>query len=378
MKRKTSIAFLAGVMAMLGTPAGADYRAEYKAYTIALKAGDYPKAAEHGEAAWRQAEQELGESKTTAILAFNYAELVVTRSPERAREAYERAKAMSAKIETGLVPAEIEAGLALCDLALRPDEKSARALEDVLKARRAQGLKASPVSAHGYLMVAQNSRSKRRTRDAADSAIVDADEIGGAAYSAPLLRQALVIAAIVRVTDKPLDAVDVKTAVALFDRAFPLFPPQKSIDAFDPLLATALSYRQSLGAIARSYDIGAPTGIRSVQPNLGRALKEAMADAEDTDDWVRWVPPHTSCKFEGKITIPSYPKDAVSDSRVGAILIGYDVRGTRVERALILADQSGSGFGEATIMAMKDWERDAPAPPECEKDQLIYVSFAIR
>jgi len=44
----------------------------YKAYNAAMQAKDYKTALRKGEAAWKAAERELGESKTTGDLAFNY------------------------------------------------------------------------------------------------------------------------------------------------------------------------------------------------------------------------------------------------------------------------------------------------------------------
>lgn len=52
------------VAALVSGPAAADHESEYRAYMAALDAGDIATALELGEAAWRAAETQLGDTPT--------------------------------------------------------------------------------------------------------------------------------------------------------------------------------------------------------------------------------------------------------------------------------------------------------------------------
>ena len=67
-------------MAMGGAAFGQDVdpAAIYESYLAAVDAGDYATASERGEAAWRAAETEWGESGDTGLLAYTVAQLRVS------------------------------------------------------------------------------------------------------------------------------------------------------------------------------------------------------------------------------------------------------------------------------------------------------------
>jgi len=54
---------------------------EYKAYMAALDSDDRNAAARHRKAAWDAVEEAHGDHQLTAILAFNYAQLVFMSDP---------------------------------------------------------------------------------------------------------------------------------------------------------------------------------------------------------------------------------------------------------------------------------------------------------
>jgi hypothetical protein len=54
------------------------YLIEYRAFREALTAGNGAAATSHAHAAWQAAETELGNHPTTAILAYNYARLLLS------------------------------------------------------------------------------------------------------------------------------------------------------------------------------------------------------------------------------------------------------------------------------------------------------------
>ena len=73
-------AFSVGMMTFSGVPEAyaktpPEVLTPYKAYRVALKEGDNPKASKLAHSAWQAAEKSLGDSKTTGDLAFNYADV---------------------------------------------------------------------------------------------------------------------------------------------------------------------------------------------------------------------------------------------------------------------------------------------------------------
>lgn len=95
------IAAIGLALSVLGGAAqAADYVVEYRAYNEALAGGDHAAAARHALAAWKAAEEALGDHKTTAVLAYNYGQLVLFENPEAALPALTRAKDL---LEAGLV-----------------------------------------------------------------------------------------------------------------------------------------------------------------------------------------------------------------------------------------------------------------------------------
>lgn len=365
------------LLAMLAAgPALADHRSEYKAYMTALDAGDHAEAARRGEAAWRAAEVELGESPATAILAFNYAELIVVAEPAKAIEPYARVKEIASKVETGIAGEDIEAGLAFATFAVdRTDRDGGRRLEAALNARRAKGLPATRLSGYGWLLLAGRRSAVgdvNGSRRFADFAIADAEAMRPA-VNKELLRTALVLGAIARVAGRQHTEEEVYQAVKLFARAFPLFPPQKDIDSFDRTLAIALAWRYSVNALALSQQ-------SSVAGNLGEDLSKALREAAGGDDgtqWVRWAEPRPKMCLFLWASQPNakYPAAASNRSIVGTALIGFDVSGLAVERAVVLADIYKSNFGRAALKSVKRWTLAKPASERCRKNNLAFFIY---
>ncbi len=372
--------FLFVVLAIAAPAAHADYKAEYQAFRQALTAGDYAKVAAHGEAAWRAAEKEIGDSKATAVLAFNYAEHVVINSPQEALEPYARARAISAKTTTGLVMEDIDAGAAYAQLALRPEDKTLRmALETALDARRARSLPASPVSAYGWLSLVRFDWSADDKTDAlrfADRALADAEAMG-APVDPVLMRTSLISAAVLRVSRRNRDADSVGQAVAYLDRSFQYFPPQVSIDAFDPMLARAVVWRTSIYSLARSEGAEVVTGSRLPQGEDFDNSIEANATTR-IEDWIKWRDPYpdTCPRVEWtKKPKVKFPDASAARNILGASLIGYELSGKGVSRAVVLGETYDSGFGAAAVKAMKDWETRDHFAPACAKNHTLTVSF---
>ncbi|MBT8472634.1 MAG: hypothetical protein HKP25_04400 [Marinicaulis sp.] len=67
-----------------------DHVRHYQAHNDALERGEIAAGIEHAENAWRAAETELGDSETTAVLSYNFANLAYYHFPKRVIEPRER------------------------------------------------------------------------------------------------------------------------------------------------------------------------------------------------------------------------------------------------------------------------------------------------
>lgn len=374
-------AILLSLAFFLFAPAAyADYRSEFAAYRQALKDGDYVKAAKHGEAAWRAAEKELGDTKTTAILAFNYAELVVTREPAKSVEPYARARAISEKTDTGLIAEDIAAGSDYAALALAPSDKQRRKkLQASLGDRMAKKLPASPVSAYGWVLLSQLEARDGDTPAAlkfADRGLADVEAMGEP-IDPVLMRTALVYAGIMRISYRSRNEQSVGEAVRYLERSFAFFPPQKSIDDFDPLLARAMVWRATVGGLAASEPPRVETGSRI---ETGEDYQKAI-DSNSTAGIINkalWQEPRPALcpAIAWEIqTVPKYPDGARRDYQIGATLIGFEMDGAKVKRSVVLADMFESGFGAASVEALKTWRAKSPVSPECARNLLSMFRY---
>lgn len=356
--------FLSLALILAATPATAfaDHKSEYAAYRQALAAGDYAKAATHGEAAWRAAETEIGDTKQTAILAFNFAELVAVREPNKAIEPYERARALSQKIDARLVAEEINAGIDYASFAARPDDVALRdALENSLTARRTKSLPATPISAYGWLLLRA---FEVRQKDGGDArrfsalALADAEELGESDYPV-LVRTALTYGAISLIAERKRNAASLRLARQYLHRSIALFPPQASIDSFDPMLAQAFVWLRSLELIPEARE---------------------KSGATPPDPPVRWID-HTNDTCAAvefaHIKKPRYPAPSKNRGVIGSAMIGYEMSADRVSRSVVIGEMYGSGFGQAVVEAMKSWKAKSPVAPQCAKNKVLFANFKI-
>jgi hypothetical protein len=283
------------VAIVLTTPAAADYKSEYKAYVAALDAGDYKAALNHGEAAWRQAETEIGGNATTAILAYNYAILAADVYPARGVEAFNRAIELAeTSAFAGAIPLQ-EALMRRAETRVRaePDNDAfTKDLEALLSAADADDATMIEAQAMGWRSLAAiRIREKKpdRARKAADASVALFAKLDPP--DPRLQREALFLAGMARIAGDIRTEQDVAEAIVLFDRSASLFPPQRDIDLFDPLLAQAIAWRQSVKALAESYGGTPKIKLGSRLPD-GEDLKAAYerADAKSAlEDEFYWV-----------------------------------------------------------------------------------------
>lgn len=376
-------ALLAGVAA-----AHADYRSEYKQYAEAFNAGDTEGAVAHAEAAWRAAEEELGDHPTTAILALNFANIISPYAPGRALEAYERALAITRMGMGSLDIFELELRTAETRLTLDiKNHQLGDALGQLLETGEQKSDAPALAMALGWKTFAihLSQRDKiSKAKDAGDLAIKYASALDP--REPRLLAEALVLGATLRLATPYRTEEDIIEMVTYLDSSFELFAPQPSIDAFDPLLARAIQLRATAGALASSSDFkpfigrGTDTHLPTGE-NLAEAFEraEARSDVEQQVTWAEARSPFCSQTYVWEERKPpSYPRRAIQRIYTGAVLIGYDMSETGVARTVILADADEAGFGDAAEKAMQKWKLAQTVPPQCRRNHLAIFTFTIK
>lgn len=384
---KIRLSAAAAVALLAVSPAFADYKSEYKDYKAAIESRNLEKALEHGEAAWREAETEIGETTTTAVLAYNYAMLAAFAEPAKAIEAFDRAIAIAQKNgDPGAIPLQ-EALLRRAEARVRVDLENgalAKDLEALLDAADPADEALVEAQALGWRTLAMfqiRSRQFNRAKVTADSGVALASRLDPP--DRRLQREILFLAGLARVAGDFRTETDVIEAIALFDRSAQLFPPQKDIDHFDPLLAQTVAWRQSVKALAESYG-STPTIKSGSRLPDGEDLKAAYEQANarsSLEDEFYWETPHPDGCVAPDIWSerkpPSYPPRALRKGSIGAILVGYDVDGTGVTRTVVLADFAEAGFGAAAVESMKDWRLKPGLDPACWKNKITIFMFVI-
>jgi len=173
MRLRTILMMLAA--AIIATNAAADYKSEYKAYRDAIAADDVDAAIEHGEAAWRQAEDEIGAQPTTAILAYNFATIIIVRSPLKAVEAFERALVITRDQPGSLNADDISIRLSDARLIAEPNNKArADELEAMLNQHNADEVDLQMAQTMGWrTLAAYYLREEKfsKAKESADAAL---------------------------------------------------------------------------------------------------------------------------------------------------------------------------------------------------------------
>lgn len=362
---------LAAILAALAggiSAASAGYIDQYKKYDAAMKAGDLKDAIEASEAAWNDAEAELGENRLTAILAYNYGLLIYDYAPPKAAAAFARSRDLVARGVADLSPLEIDLALAASQFASRGgDGADRKALEAAISA--AEFGKTAPTFflAEAWKLIAQDDFIRDRNAGALKAA-EKAIEYGKLLSPAPnrLFAVAYTIGGITTLLKEPRTNATIVRAAEHLDRAIVLFEPQKSIDEFHPLFAKAMVWRASINALAET---------ENQTKALGKIDKNLDADA-----LCRWQiarPPHCTVEWD-KRTPPRYPSRGLKNGSVGAVLVGYDLSETGVERAVLIGGVNGEEFAEAALQSTKNWTLKSAPPPECRKNHVIVFSFVIR
>ena len=376
-KAGVGLALLLLALLTAGEPARAadeQYLVEYRAYNSALEAGDSEAAARHARAAWEAAEAALGDHRLTAILAFNYGRLIVFGDAEQALAPLHRARALHeagvAELPAGTVQVYPDyAGFASSEYKRRNADELRESLEEI--GTDAAGT--NPDLAVMWLQLATGDVAAGRYRKGVASAgAAEAAVMNAAPGNSRSLATAIMLGAVARLVPFPRDVEDVQAAHNELSRARRLFPPQKDIDSFDPLLAQVLAWNQASGAALRSlgfedYPDHDEDGSGSEPPPL-----PPLFEREETVECgeVEWL----------EREAPRYPRGALRRGTIGAVFMGYHLEDDLTIRDVrILAEVPKKEFSEYAIAAVNEWrvEKLPAGGPECYRNLTVSIQFAI-
>ena len=178
---------------------------EFAAYQAAFAKGDLSATIEHARTAWQAAELELGDSATTAILAYNYARSSFAYADARdsAAAAYRRTLALSESGISDFRIADLQIGLLELNLQGQGQEEAALQLETLLWERRRERLPPTDLSAHAWKSLATEQLRQLDLASAARHAGIAADEARALSPQDPeLLSETQLINAVALLSDK--------------------------------------------------------------------------------------------------------------------------------------------------------------------------------
>ncbi len=351
------------------------YLTAYSAYNAALKAGDGAAATRHALSAWQAAEQALGDDRLTAILAYNYGRLVLFDNTNEARTALQRARELH---ETGVADLSANHVRLYSNYAEFAADgytrRQADALRESLQAFGPDGAEDNPDLATMWLRLATHDVMEERYFKARESAASAEAVIRRVAPDSTYgLAEAILLGAVARLAPYPRTAEDVRAAQDGFDRAIRLFPPQKDLDNFDPLLAKLLAWdkaadsaRETLAVENDTDGEDAETEASPPRPPLFEYQQDASVDCGEIE-WLERKAPH-------------YPSRALREGTIGAVFLGYQLgEDLKVRDARVLAEVPIARFGDAAVQAITEWQaKELPTGgPECYRNLTTWIMFMI-
>ena len=114
--------------------------------------------------------------------------------------------------------------------------------------------------------------------------------------------------------------------------------------------------------------------------DLVQAFESVAREGARVDPWITFTSPRpegVECSPEWAArTPPVFPVQPRMNLEVGAVLLGYDLNETGVERVVVLSDGlGGKAFGEVAAKAATSWRLSKPLPKECWKNRTSIVRF---
>jgi len=369
---------IAAMLALAAAPACAfsaptAYLAEYRLYNEALARGDQAAAVAHSLAAWKAAEESLGDHKTTAVLAYNYGQETVFDDAAAALPAFERARALQDAGVADLPREDLAMFLAYATFRAKGEKPSrAKTLRRALEARDEVGVAATAESANIWLTLATNDITNERYKEAlASAARAEASIISAIPHHYRGRGQAILLQGLAVLLPVPRSASDVRIAHRHFVRALNLFPSQKSIDEYDPQFVRIWAWELAAHSALESTNEFAKMPknlIRFSEEPLGSPFEEPYQSNEECN--IEWA----------SRPAPDYPWKAARKGYLGAVLAGYRLSGDlKIHDARILAEVPDNLFGEIALEALGNWRLAAPvaALPGCNDNRIAVFRFVI-
>lgn len=365
-------ALVAGALAAGGTAAAQDekYLTEYRAFRVALDAGDRARATTHAESAWQAAEAALGDDPQTATLAYNYARLVLFDDTDRARDALRRVNNLQEAGFGRLHAEELQIYSAYAEFVVSGYGRRAadRLWEQLTAWDMSRNLGSDLIVmwlnlGRTYLAERQYGRAQE-VAERTETAILETmpDNVHFRA-------QAVLINGVSFLLTRRRTVARIQAAHNEFSRARRFFPPQTDLDSFDPLLARIIAWDGAAKAALRS--MGRDDYPDHDEPDNQEPRHPLFAHEELTDcAEIEWV----------KRSAPRFPSTELRRGRIGAVYVGYAVgEDLRVRDARVLAEIPEARFGEAALDAMTEWRAAAlpPGDPACHRNLNAMFTFAI-
>ncbi len=348
---------------------------EYRAFKEALNKGDLSSAVQHAEQAWVFAEKELGGTEKTAILAYNYADLVYYDHPEKGIAPLRRVIELTGEGAPAFGAERPELILRLIEAA--SDEES-RSKEKSLKKLLKQDLKdktpPSLIAARSWLWLSGRELKDKHSLNADKSieeAIINYQSVGngyGREYAL-----ALYLGGVIPLQRTERSASDIEKSVQRLDKAISLYGPQTNIENFDPMLAKTLAWRLVAKAAAQSDLAHTDSGVRKLKKVVDAKLE--MSDifgrkvSKDLDCSIRWE--------EQKK--PTFPYKEQRKGLFGGVIIGYRLgKDKKVLDARIIGEvPNASSFGQTALDHVKKWRAKELPPANCDEQHLVSYVFTI-
>ena len=353
-----------------------DYLVEYKLHSEALANGDNAAAAEHGKAAWEAAEAALGDHKLTATLAFNYGRLIALSDPTTARAPLRRAQELLDAGIGELPQSEVRAYLAYAEyIAGKTRLRAAKKLREALLALEAEFGEPTATDVVMWLDLAKGElQTKRYSRSLEAAEKAEADIATLWPDNIDKMGEALLLQGIATLVPFPRTIEDVLAASKLFDRIFQLYPPQKSFEDFDVILARAIAWEAATDAALLSHrkkPEGPPEDESEHDPVEAEPYILFESDRNRPDD----------CGIEWETRIPPrYPNTPLYRGYIGAVMVVYDLGDDLVvHNPRILAEVPADAFSKAVRKSIRSWRLKAPSVdhPACRTNQLTQFTFII-
>ncbi len=350
-----------------------DPLAHYEAYESAIAEGRTEDAAAAGLAAWRAAEAAWGDTRETAVLAYNVAALDVRLGrPGEAIEPARRALALAeAGVAQGDVPTE-DAALVL-ELAEYVNSQGADGPDRLLATLEARADAPSSLDdlvVLGWISAAHDARQNDRQRQVMQRARRGRLVAERRALESDRLRiEVASLEAFAAIgLDEWLDArVALRSAIDGF--------PEGDRAATNADLANLTVWDNAAAAVIETrFNVAPQTGSNIRRGNDNNSIGDDEPD-DRSESCYSWIEPRD---------IPTFPADQAGMGRFGAVLMAYDVdRAGRVENVRV-AGTAPQNISESFLREIQDamltWRATVPSNAEesCLEDQATSFLFVFR